>query len=207
MATTFTPVKTNQTALLIWTDLAAATYTEGTAYNCATTISCAVTIKMGRLTSTAFTAGSPIIRIQGSVKTSGNDQWTDLATYIPQVGASISSTTANGAISANAATFVVTSATNIAAGDLLFLGHTTTPANYELIRVLSMSSTTVTPAGHNVVNAHDTGCVISDQAEESIMTFDLTAFNRIRAVIDNIGSGQGIKVEVGFTTLDSFSGA
>jgi hypothetical protein len=206
VSTTFTPTKTNQTALIAWQDVASATYVEGSAYDCHAAFAASVSIKIGRATGSAFTAGSPNIRIQGSLKTSGLDQWTDLAVYQPQVGANIGKTTANGAISANASTFVVTSATNIAAQALLFLGHTTDPTKYELIRVLSVASTTITPV-HNVVNAHDTGCNISALAEEAIMTFSLEGIQRIRAVVDNIGSGQGISAEVSLTTFDNVVGA
>lgn len=205
MSTVFTPIKTNQIALLAWQNVASAAYVEGSALNCATMFAGFVCIKVGRQTSTAFTSGSPNIRIQGSLKSSGADQWTDLAVYQPQVGSSVAGTTANGAISANASTFVVASATNIAAQDLLMLGHTTDTTKYELIRVKSMSGTTVTPV-HNVVNAHDTGCVITDQAEEAILALDLTGILQIRAVADNIGSGQGIYVEVAITTFDNVTG-
>jgi hypothetical protein len=206
MATTFTPTKTVQTDLLIWQAVASLAYVEGTAFDCSGAFACSVAIKVARQTSTAFTAGSPNIRIQGSLDTSGGQKWEDLFVYQPQIGASIAGTTANGAISANAATFVVTSATNIAANAFLYLGHTTTIANSELIRVLSVSGTTITPV-HNVVNAHDTGCVISSQAEECIANFSLDGICRIRAVADNNGSGQGIYTVVHLTTFQNVVGA
>lgn len=203
--TTFTPTKTAQTDLLAWADYASLAYTEGTALDVSGVFSAAISIKIGRLTGTAFTAGSPNVRIQGSLVSSGNDQWTDLYVYQPAVGASIAATTANGAITANDATFVVASATNIAAGDKLFLGHTTDTTKYELITVKSVSGTTITPV-HNVVKAHDTGALITDQAEEVMPMIGLQGYLRLRAVVDNNGSGQGIKVEVKCTTLTNIIG-
>lgn len=205
MSTTFTPTKTNQTDLLAWQDVASAAYVEGSAFDCSAAFGASISIKLGRQTSTAFTAGSPNIRIQGSIKSSGLDQWVDLFVFQPAVGTSIAQTTANGAISANASTYVVTSASNIAAQDLMFLGHTTDTTKYEILRVKSISSTTVTPI-HNVVNAHDSGCKISDQAEELLVALSLDGVMRIRAVADNIGSGQGIYVEVGMTTFTNIVG-
>jgi hypothetical protein len=203
--TTFTPTKTAQTDLQIWADFASGTYTEGSSLDVSAMFAAAIKISVGRLTGTAFTAGFPNIRIQGSTATSGNDRWADLFVFQPPVGASIGATTANGAIAANAATYALTSATNFVVNDLNFLGHTTTPANYELIKTLS-GTTTVTPV-HNVVNAHDTGCVITSQASEVLATIGLQGINRLRSVVDNNGSGQGIKVRVECTTFTNVVGA
>lgn len=206
MSTVLTPTKAAQTDLLAWQDVAAAAYVEGSALDVSAMFAAAICIKIGRQTATAFTAGSPNIRIQGSIKTTGLTEWTDLWVYQPGVGvATIAKTTTNGAITANDATFVLTSGTNIVASDFLFLGHTTLTAKYELIRVKSISSNTVTPV-HNVVNAHDTGANVTEQAEEAVGIIDLSGIMRLRAVADNIGSGQGIYVEVGLTALTAVAG-
>ena len=205
MVTTYTPTKTAQTDLLIWQDRVSGDYVEGTAFDCSGIIGLGFfTLKIGRLTGTAFTAGSPNIRVEASPASSG-EQWVPIYSYQPGVGvATIAATTANGAIAANAGTFVLASGSNIAVGNLLFLGHTTTPANYELITVKS-GTTTVTPV-HNVINAHDTGCVITNQAEWVGFTIDLSPFFRIRAVVDNLNSGQGFKVELKLSTETNIIG-
>ena len=199
MPTLFTPTRAAQTDLAAWQNLSAASYVVGSALDISAMWNGRVTIEIGRLVATAFTSGGPAIRIKGSCATSGNDEWTDLFTYIPQIGASVAATTANGAISANAATYTATSASGITAGDLVFLGHTTTPANYEILEVLSVSSNTITPV-NNVVNAHDNGCVITDQAEKQIIAIDFSGLMRIRADIDNTIGGQSFACRVGLTT-------
>jgi hypothetical protein len=60
---------------------------------------------------------------------------------------------------------------------------------------------------HNVVNAHDTGCVNTSQASEVLATIGLQGINRLRSVVDNNGSGQGIKVRVECTTFTNVVGA
>jgi hypothetical protein len=83
--------------------------------------------------------------------------------FTPAAGASIANTTLNGAVSAAASSFVVTANTNMAAGDVLFLGDSST-SNYELVHVKAVSGTTITPE-ENVTFAHANGAIVTDQAE------------------------------------------
>lgn len=202
---TITPNKTVGTSLLAWQDVATANVVVGSALDVSTKYAIACQIRIGRRSGTAFTSGWPNIRIEGSVKSSGTDHWTPLYSIAPALGTSIANTTLNGAVSANASTFVVTSATNIAAGDILFLGDTST-TNYELVRVKSLSGTTITPE-ENVTNAHANAAICTDQAEMYFPSFDLGPYSRIRAVCDNANSGQSISVEVLCTTFDSHTAA
>lgn len=188
-------------SLFAWADVASLAISVGSALDVSTMFEAAVVIRIGRRTGTAFTTGFPNVRIEGSVKSSGNNAWAPLFTYQPPVGASIVNTTLNGAVSASDATFIVTSATNIAVGDILFLGHSSA-ANYEIVRVKSLSGTTITPE-EAVVNAHANGAIVTDQADIATAVLGLAAYQRIRAVVDNAGSGQDISVEVLCGTLDS----
>lgn len=195
---------TDNTALAAWQDIASAAQVISSAVDVSAKMAIGIWIKMGRKSSSAFTAGWPNFRIEGSAKSSGNDNWAVLANFQPPVGASISATTANGAISAGDGTCVVTSATNIAVGDYLFLGHTTTASNYELVRVKGISGTTVT-FEENCTSAHDNGCVISDQAEHYYVTLDCSTQTRIRLVIDNSNSSRDIAAEARYVLLDSIA--
>jgi hypothetical protein len=197
------PTKTVQTALIAWQDIASAAQVISSAFNGASIWAAAVAIRIARRTGTAFTAGWPNIRLEASFATSGNNTWIPLYTYQPLVGASIVNTTLNGAITANASTFVVTATTNMAIGDLLFLGDPST-ANYEIVRIKSISGTTITPE-ENVVNAHATAALVTDQAEVVFPLLDLSTYVRLRCVADNAGSGQAISVEVQLITFDSFA--
>jgi len=191
--------KTVQTALLAWQDVASTAQAIASAFNCASHGGASCAIRLGRRTGTAFTAGWPTVRLEVSPATSGS-VWIPIFTYTMAVGASIVNTTLNGAVSANASTFVVTSATNIAIGDILFLGDTST-SNYELVRVKSLSGTTITPE-ENVVNAHANSALVTDQAEMLDPSFDLSPYVRLRAVVDNANSGQAISVDIQLCTVD-----
>lgn len=194
--------KTQGTSLLAWQDIATGAVIISSAQDVSTKLAASVFIKVGRNSSSAFTAGWPNFRVEASGKSSGDDWWIPLATFQPAVGASIAATTLNGAITAGATTLVVTSATNIAAGDILFLGHTTDVTKYELIRVKSVSGTTIT-FEEACTYAHDNGCVISDQAEMYAASVDLTGVGRIRIVADNANSGRTIYASALMVTGDS----
>ena len=193
--------KTQGTSLIAWQDIATANVIVGSAQAVTTTLAGMVFVFLARESGTAFTAGWPNVRIEGSAKSSGNDAWIPLVSFQMAVGASIVNTTLNGAVSAGATTFVVTSATNIAAGDILFLKDSST-ANYELCRVKSVSGTTITPE-EAVTYAHANSSQVTDQAEVYAAAFDLSAVGRIRAVVDNAGSGQSIAAQVLLVTGDS----
>lgn len=200
MSTT-NPSKTQGTSLLAWQDIATANTVISSVSSVGSKLSAAVYITLARRSGTAFTTGWPNIRIEASAKSSGNDSWFPLSIFQPAVGASIANTTLNGAVSAAASTVTVTSATNIAAGDMLFLGDTST-ANYEAVRVKSISGTTVTPE-EVVTYGHANSAIVTDQVEKYFAQYDLTSISRIRAVCDNANSGQSISVEVLMTTGDS----
>jgi hypothetical protein len=197
-----TPVKTIQT-LSAWADITAGNAPTFSSWiDVSTKWSGLALISIGRRTGTAFTAGSPNIRIETSKKSSpDNASGIVVASYQPGLGTSIVNTTLNGAVSASDATFVVTSGSNIAAGDLIFLGHSST-SNYEIVRVKGVSGTTITPEAA-VVFAHANSALVTDQAEMAAIPLDLKEHLQIRSVIDNISSGQNISAEVILITFDS----
>lgn len=194
--------KTAGTSLASWADVATGNVTVGSAADVSTKLGATIFAQVGRRSGSAFTAGWPNIRIEASAKSSGNDAWVPLAIWSPGVGASIANSTCNGAVSAGAGSFTITSATNVAAGDILFMGHTTDTTKYELVRVKSVSGTTIT-FEENCTYAHDNTAPVTDQAEMYCGSFDLTGISRIRAVIDNAGSGQTMTAQVLMVTGDS----
>jgi hypothetical protein len=198
------PTAANKTAnrsLFAWADVSSTTVGLGTPLDVSTIFEAFVGIKIGRRTGTAFTVGWPNVRVEGSIKSSGDANWFPLYVHQPGIGASIVNTTLSSGITAGATTFTVTSATNIAVGDLLFVGDSTA-SNYEIFRIKAVSGTTITPEDP-AVNNHANGALVTDQAELGMARLDLAAVQRLRAVVDNSGSGQAISVEVLCGTLDS----
>lgn len=197
-----TPNKTIVTpSLLAWTDLATTTQQIGTAQNVSAIWAASFSIRLARKTGSAFTAGWPNVRIEASTKASGGP-WIPLFNYQMQLGASIAATTLSAGITAGATTFTVTSATNIAAGAILFLADTST-TNYELVRVLSVSGTTITPE-EPCVNNHANGAIVTSLAEMTFPAVDLSCYAQVRSVVDNANSGQTISAEVTMTEFASF---
>lgn len=148
---------------------------------------------IGRLSGTAHASPWATLLLEGNTSATDDSMWEPIpdASFTMAPGASIANTTLNGAVSANATTIVVASATNIAAGDLLFLSHGSSTANYEVVRVASVSGTTIT-VDDKVVFAHDSGAAVTDQAEHyCIPALSVVGLSRIRAKIIN-QSGQTI---------------
>jgi hypothetical protein len=148
---------------------------------------------IGRLSGTAHASPWATLLLEGNTSATDESMWEPIpdACYTMAAGASIANTTLNGAVSAAATTITVTSATNIAAGDLLFLSHGSLTANYEVVRVASVSGTTVTIDG-SVINAHDNGATVTDQAERfCIPALNVTGLSRVRAKLIN-QSGQTV---------------
>lgn len=198
-----TITKTVGTSLVAWQDIASAAQVISSAQDVSTAFAAAFNIQLGRGTGTAFTAGWPNVRIEASGKSSGNDSWIPVAPFQMAVGASIANTTFNGAIIAGATSMVVTSASNIAVGDILFLGDASA-ANYELARVAGVSGTTIT-FEEAVTNGHSNGALVTDQAEVYFPVVDLSAFTRVRAVVDNAGSGQAIRAQILMNLMTNIS--
>jgi hypothetical protein len=199
--TLVTPTKSVNTSLLSWQDITTGNVTVGSAVSVLTKYAASFGIRIARRSGTAFTAGFPNIFIEVSEKSSGNDGWFPLIQIQPAVGASIANTTLNGALSAAATSFVVTANTNMAVGDMLFLGDSS-QANYEIVRIKTISGTTITP-WEAITFAHANSAIVTSQPEIYYPAADVTPYNRVRAVADNTNSGQSISVQVTMTTFDS----
>jgi hypothetical protein len=204
MATTTTPVKTAAQVLTAWQDIVATAQVISAAQDIAAKFAAAFSIRLARRSGSAFTAGWPNVRIEASALAAGNDSWVAVYSYQMQIGANIANTTLNGAIVAGAGTCTVAAATNIAVGDILFLGHTADVTKYELVRVKAVAGNVVT-FEELCTFAHDNGAPVTDQAEAVFPAFDLSAYVRVRAVIDNAGNTQNIAAQIVMATFDSLS--
>lgn len=187
--------KTTGVSVLAWQQVANQASATGTITGLpATALGLGLTIHLARQSGSAFGTGWPNVRVEVSSKPSGDDAWVPVAIYQPAVGASIVNTTLSSAVSAAATTVPVASATNIAAGDVLFLGDSSS-SNWELIRVKSVSGTTIT-LEEACTNSHTSGAAVYDQSEVYATTVDLLGFTRARVVADNANSGQTMAIRV-----------
>lgn len=187
--------KTPDVTVLAWQQVANAATLIGSVSGLPTTaLGLNLIVHLARQSGTAFTAGWPNVRVEVSSKSSGDDAWAPVAIYQSAVGASIANATLSGAVSAGATSVVVAAATNIAAGDILFLGDSSS-SNWELVRVRSVSGTTIT-LEEACTYSHASGAAVYDQSEIYAIQIDLLSVTRCRVVVDNAGSGQTIAVRV-----------
>lgn len=207
MATT-TITKSAGTVLLAHTQQATAVVTIGSAVDVSTKLGPATAfVKMGRSVATALT-NEVKFRIEGSAKTSGNDEWIPIYEWTSASGktACNASTVNDAAFAAADTTFVITAATGIAAGDLLYFRETVTPANSEWSRVSGVSGTTIT-LEEGVTRGHTNGITVTDLAEPFRIDLDLAGHVRIRLVVDSASAASGQTVDVigWLVTADSSS--
>lgn len=206
---TTTLTKTAAGVLLAHTQQATATVTVGSAVDVSTKVGPAtVFVKMGRTTGTALT-NEVMFRLEGSAKSSGNDEWVPIYSWLSTNGktAANSSTVNDASFNAADTTFVITSATGIAAGDHLYLRETGTPANSEWVRVAGVSGTTIT-LEEPCTRGHTNGINVADLAESWAIPVDLAGHVRVRLVVDSAGgsggaSGQTVDVLAWIVTADS----
>jgi hypothetical protein len=196
MSTT-TLTKTAAGVLLALTQQATAVITIGSAIDVSTKVGPAVAIvKMGRTVATALTAQVKF-RLEGSAKTSGNDEWVPIYEWTSTSGTTASSSSTVNDASFNAAdtSFTITSATGIAAGDILYLRETGTPANSEWCRVASVSGTTIT-LEEAITRNHTNGITVSDLGEMYMIPLDIAGHVRVRLVVDTASAASGQTVDV-----------
>lgn len=207
MPTTLTPNKTVGTPLFGIASVATATVSVGAAVDVSTKLKGAIAVKTGRTATTALT-NELLFRLEGSASAADDAEWFPV---IPPWFSTLGKTAAvaptlNGATSAGAGSFVVSSITGIAGGDYLYLKEATL-ANSEWCRVASISGTTVT-LENNLTRAHTNGITITDTNEPFVFPCDLSQWKRIRLVVDAASNASGTTVDViaWLNTLDSISG-
>lgn len=207
--TTTTLSKTAAQALLAHTQLNTASQAIGSAVDVSTKVGPGIAmIKMGRTVATGLGA-QVFFRLEGSAKTSGNDEWYPIQEWSSN-GANVTasaSTVNDASFNAGDTSFTITSATGITGGDLMYLRETGTPANSEWVRVGSVSGTTIT-LEEACTRSHTNGIVTTDSAEMWSIPVDLSAHVRIRLVVNSnnvAATGQTVDVIGWLVTADSSS--
>lgn len=206
--TTTTLTKTAATALLAHTQQATAAITVGSAVDVSTKVGPATAfVKMGRTVATAL-GNNVKFRIEGSAKTSGNDEWVPIFEWTSLNGLTAASATTlnDAACNAGDTVFTLTSGTGFTAGDYIYLRETGTPANSEWVREKSVSTNDIT-VEEAITRNHTNGIAVTDLAESFAIPLDLSGHVRIRLVVDtaSAASGQTVDVIAWLVTADSAS--
>lgn len=154
---------------------------------------------IGRASGSALSNNYPRVRVEASLDASGS-MWTEIGGWFMFTGVNIANTTLSAAASAGATSITVASSTNIAAGDLLFIGDTSS-SNWEIVLVKSVSGTTVNLV-HALMNSHASGSQVTDQAEKYLPNIGTGGYQRMRVVVDNSNSGQTVNVLARYALYD-----
>lgn len=194
------PTKTLSVALLSPQTISNNSRAVGTAVDVSGVHSLGLTMFLARTNATAHVTPWARLVVEGCPSATDDSMFSPIATLLMPAGSSVAATTTSGAVLAGATSFSVASATNIAAGALLFVGDPS-QSNWEVVRVQSVSGTTLTIDGAFQFSKA-TGQGVNSQAERvTIPSMDVTGLARIRVACLN-QSGQSVIARAqGVTTV------
>ncbi len=156
-------------------------------------LSATIFIHLGRLTTSAFTAGVNF-RIESSAASSGNGQWYPATIFTSPIGSSVASQAVSAAAPAGQKVIPIANTAGFAVGNIIFISNPVT-GNSEWARVTTVTLNTSLTVEDNLINDQTTSTVYN-QAEMYLATIDTTSMVRLRVVVDGSGSAQNFAVEV-----------
>ncbi len=157
-------------------------------------LSATIFIHLGRLTTSAFTAGVTF-RVESSAASSGNGQWYPTsAIFTSPVGSSVASQAVSAAAPAGQKVIPIANTAGFAVGNIIFISNPVT-GNSEWARVTTVTLNTSLTVEDNLINDQTTSTVYN-QAEMYLATIDTTSMVRLRVVVDGSGAAQNFAVEV-----------
>jgi len=206
--TTTTLIKTVGTAAVAPVVLPTASVVLSAAIDVATKMGITFFPRIGRTVATAL-AAEVLMVIEASAQASGNDSWFPVYPLVTSTckTLAVSTTVAAGLpVTAGDTTINLTLATNITAGDVLYIANATL-ANAEFVRVKSVTASVAT-LYEAVTRSHAAGVAVTDIAEIITPIYvDTSAFSRMRFRFDSAATVTTTSVDVSCTynTLDSAS--
>lgn len=194
------PTKTLSVTLLSPQTIANNSRAVGTAVDVSGVHALGLMMWMSRTNASAHASPWAQIVLEGCPSDTDDSMFSPIASLLMPAGASIASTVTSGTVSAAATSFVVASATNIAVGALLLVGDASA-SNFEVVRVQSISGTTLTIDGA-FQYSHGSGQGVVSQAERvTIPSLDVTGLARVRCACLNQSGQSVIAKATGVTTV------
>lgn len=198
--TTSVPSKTVGATLFTGADCASGSMYLGSEIDVSDIFAAAAFVRLGRTVTTALT--NPVgFKLEASAKASGADFWVPIYVWssvdVAVTGIIPASNLLNGATSAGATSYTLDSATGQNAGDLVFFYEASA---YEWARTKSISGAVATPLDP-LVYAHADNTIVLDRGEEWIIPLDLSAYKRLRLVVDTAAAGLDTAAAVGVTVF------
>jgi hypothetical protein len=192
--------KTQGTSLITLQQVASNMVVVSGVQDVSTKLAATIYIHLGRDDTAGNLSNPAEFRLEGSAKSSGNDQWFPLAIArsninVPEAEA------VTATVSAGQKLITMSSTTNYAVGQHVFIKNTTL-ANSEFGRIKDVDTNTSITVIDDLTNAQ-TGSTVYNRAELFTMQVDLTSVGRIRLVADCSSTGRTTIVEALMTTGDS----
>ncbi len=191
-------VKTLQTPPLSLQSLATDTSVRSSVLTINTGLAATYFMRVGRNDTTTFTPRGVRFFVQAAGSDSTTTNWFTVAEYETELGSSVASTTVSTG-AGGSSTIDVPSASNIAAGDSLFVRNSTL-ASSEFVRVTKVNSTTLTLA--DVLDGGQGSSTVTGKAESFVCTIDTAAIRRLSVLVMN-NTGRTVYPEVRLITADS----
>ena len=154
----------------------------------------------GRRAATALTVGNNI-RLEASAKASGGGHWFPIVQIVTDK-ATVASEAVNGTCNAGQAVVGMASTTGFAAGDLVYIDNGTIALS-EWHRIKSVVTNTSVTLEENLVNAQTGATVYGGAQILTLGPIDVSAYKRLRIVMDAVPGGQAVAIEAQAITCDS----
>ncbi len=154
--------------------------------------------ELGRTNTTAFTNSYPVFVVEGT-DDAVTPVWRELWRGFAAPGATIGSSTFNGAVSAAATSITLAATTDFVANQLIFLGDAST-ANYEVVRAAAISSPNITLETPTQFS-HSNGASCTAQAERALICISVSGVKQARLAIYNFG-GQTVNASAEYAIVE-----
>lgn len=188
---TITLTKTIQTELLAITKVAADAQQKSSELALTNIKKVTIFIDHGRTATTAFVGAGTEYRIEASEKASGDDTWRTLAS-VEAIITAASEITADGDEAAGQ-TLIEIGATTPAVGDIVFWENATL-GDSEWGKVVAIDSGVSFTLQDGLTNAQAAAKKIYNKGEHFVLTLDVTAFTRLRVIVNNNSGTTNVEV-------------
>ncbi len=163
-------------------------------FNVTNYLSVGIHIHLGRVTTSAFTAGVNF-RIETSPAVSGNGYWFPITIFTSTLGTNVGSQTVNGTAAAEQNVIPIAATANFVVGDIVYIQNAT-EANSEFGRIIAVSLNTSITLEDNLRFAQLATSTVTSKSEMFYGLIDTSSSKRIRVVSDGSGAAQNFDCEV-----------
>ena len=183
--------KTVETELLAITKVAANAQQKSSELALTNMKKVTILIDHGRTATTAFVVAGTEYRIEASQKAAGNDTWRTIAS-VEAIITAATEITADGA-EAVGQTLIEIGANTPVVNDIVFWENATL-ADSEWMKVITIVGGTSFTILDGLTNAQALEKKIYNKGEQFVLTLDVTAFTRLRVVVNNNNGSTNVQV-------------